>query len=462
MTGVLAGSFRDRAGCVFSRQGVLFRQVNHVYRETFDRLGTSGLYSALVGQGLLVPHEETDEPPVDPALGYKVIRPRAIPFISYPYEWCFSQLKAAALATLAIQKAALDRGMSLKDASAFNVQFLDGKPIFIDTLSFEAHLEGRPWIAYGQFCRHFLAPLLLMSHGHAGLGLLSRIHLDGVPLNLASSLLPLRTRFRFSSLVHIHLHAWMQSRAASRPASARLPGRNALRGLIDSLEGAVSGLSLRQSHSTWSGYYGDTNYSERAFAGKRDLVGRLLERTGASGPSRSVWDLGANTGAFSRLAAARGNRVLSFDQDPIAVEANYREAVRNGEKDILPLVMDLTNPTPGTGWENTERMSLSERGPADVVLALALIHHLAIGNNLPFGRIAGFLSRLGRFVLVEFVPPEDSQVRRLLATRRDGIPGYGRDAFEAAFRAHFTLIERADIEDTGRSLYLFERKPDRP
>lgn len=459
MTGALAGSFRDPAGCMFSRQGTLFRQVNRGYRESFERLGTSGLYSELVGRGLLISHEETDEPPAEPALSYKVIRPRAIPFVSYPYEWCFGQLQAAALATLAIQKAALDRGMSLKDASAYNVQFLEGKPIFIDTLSFEADVPGRPWIAYGQFCRHFLAPLLLMSHGHAGHGLLSRIHLDGVPLDLASSMLPLRTRFRFSTLVHVHLHAWLQGRAAAKPSAERLPGRHALRGLIDSLEGAVSGLSLRPGRSTWAGYYADTNYSPRAFAGKRELVARMLARAGTP---RVIWDLGANTGAFSRLAAARGGLILAFDLDPLAVEANWREVVRNGEKSILPLVMDLANPSPGTGWENAERMSLAERGPADAVLALALIHHLAIGNNLPFARIAGFLAGLGRFLLLEFVPAGDSQVRRLLATRRDGAPGYTREAFEAAFLSRFDLVERADIGESDRSLYLFERKPGLP
>lgn len=444
---------------MFSRHGILYRQVNRSYRESFERLGTSGLYAALVGQGLLVPHEETDEPPADPALGYKVLRPRAIPFISYPYEWCFGQLKAAALATLAIQEKAMKRGMSLKDASAYNVQFLDGRPIFIDTLSFEPHQEGRPWIAYGQFCRHFLAPLLLMSHGHAGLGLLSRIHIDGIPLDLASSLLPFRTRFRFSALVHIHLHAWMQARVASKPAAGRLSGKHALQGLIDNLRGAISSLSLRERHSTWAGYYADTNYSERAFASKRDLVARMLDRAGNPG---TIWDLGANTGAFSRLAAARGCLVLAFDQDPVAVEANYREAVRSGERNILPLVMDLANPSPGTGWENSERMSLAERGPADVVLALALIHHLAIGNNLPFARIADFLAGLGRFALVEFVPMGDSQVRRLLATRRDDFPGYTREDFEAAFRPRFTLAARHDIEASERSLYLFERKADLP
>lgn len=468
---------------MFSRGGTLLRQVNQSYREPYERLKASGLYDALTGQGLLVRHEEIDELPAEPLSGYKVLRPQVVPFISYPYEWCFGQLKAAALATLAIQKSAMSRGMSLKDASAYNIQFLEDQPIFIDTLSFEYHVEGRPWIAYRQFCQHFLAPLLLMRHGHAGHGLLSRIHLDGIPLDVAGSMLPLTSWFRFPSLVHVHLHAWMQARpahgrtaqspadagsatAASAPAY-KPSGKNALRGLLDNLEAAVEALSLPRRPSIWAGYYSETNYSPRAFASKQDLVARLLGKAG-SRPRRVpmaapvVWDMGANTGVFSRLAAAQGMRTLAFDLDPVAVEINYREVVRKQERKVLPLVMDLSNPSPGIGWRNQERMSLSDRGPADIVMALALIHHLAIGNNLPFDRIVRCLADLGQSILIEFVPRSDSQVGRLLASRRGGFPEYTREAFENSFLADFDLVERVDIEDSERSLYLFEKRPDRP
>jgi hypothetical protein len=467
-----SSSFRDPDGFVFSRGGTLFRQVNRSYRESFDKLTGSGLYEELAGSGRLVRHEEADEPLEDTATGWKVIRPEPIPFISYPYEWCFGQLKQAALLTLSIQKAAMDRGLSLKDASAFNVQFLRGRPVFIDTLSFEPHAPGRPWIAYRQFCQHFLAPLLLMRHGHPAHGLLSRIHLDGIPLGLASSMLPLRTRLSFSALVHIHLHAWAQARKAAPAAPAvtagstgskKHAGDHALRGLIDNLEGAVRGLELpgrlsrSRSRSIWAGYYAETNYSERAFASKRSLVDRLLDKAAP----RTAWDLGANTGVFSRIAAARGIGTVAFDLDPVAVELNHREMARAGETGILPLVMDLANPSPGLGWNHAERLSLKDRGPADAILALALVHHLAIGNNLPLERIAAFLADLGRFLVIEFVPKDDSQVKRMLASRRSDFPGYTREAFEAAFLDRFRLVERADVEDSLRTLYLFEKRADR-
>lgn len=192
----LPGSFRDPSGFVFWRDGVIYRQVNAIYKEDYDHLMSSGLYKALVDAGLLIPHEEVGAEPAVSDGAYKIIRPELVTFVSYPYEWSFSQLKDAALTTLRVQHESMDFGMTLKDCSAYNVQFKDGKPVFIDTLSFERYREGTPWAPYRQFCQHFLAPLALMSHRDVRLSQLLRIHVDGVPLDLASSLLPL-------SLIHI-------------------------------------------------------------------------------------------------------------------------------------------------------------------------------------------------------------------------------------------------------------------
>ena len=211
----IQSSFRDPSGHVFISEGTVFRQVNSAYKEHYDHLLESGLYDVLVNSRLLVRHEEVGFDSVGSADSYKVLKPQLIPFISYPYEWSFSQLKVAALATLEVQKKALEFGMTLKDASAYNWQFLNGRPILIDTLSFEKYQDGNPWVAYRQFCQHFLAPLALMGYGHIGLGQLSRIHIDGIPLDLASSLLPMRTRIRPSLHIHIHLHARLQGKYAS-------------------------------------------------------------------------------------------------------------------------------------------------------------------------------------------------------------------------------------------------------
>jgi len=391
---IVASSFRDPSGFVYRRDGELLRQVNQAGRDDFDLLTQSGLYPTLVDRGLLVAHEEVDSALAAAPDAYKVIRPDRIPFVSYPYEWCFSQLQDAALAVLEIQNAALDLGMTLRDASAYNMQFRDGRPLLIDTLSLGRLQEGEPWVAYRQFCQHFLAPLALMSYRDVRLGQLLRVHLDGVPLDLAAELLPRRARSRPPLLMHLFAHAKSQARhlgdAVAGTTGARRRGFSlqAFRGVVSSLEAGVRKLTWDPGRTTWSGYYGEADhYTAEASEHKRALVQDFVQ---AAAPA-SVWDLGGNTGPFSRIASAKGIPTVCFDVDPACVEANYRQVVSSGERNLLPLVMDLTNPSPAIGWDNRERAALRERGPADMALAMALIQHLAICNNLPLPRLAATL-----------------------------------------------------------------------
>ena len=452
----LPSSFRDPSGFLFLRNGSLYRQVNTGYREDYDHLMNSGLYETLVGGALLIPHEEVDVESNCSGKVYKIIKPELIPFVSYPYEWCFSQLKDAALATLDIQKRSLDFGMSLKDCSAYNIQSMKGRPVLIDTLSFERYRDGQPWVAYRQFCQHFLAPLALMSYRDIRLNQLLKIYLDGIPLDLASSLLTVRTRFVFSLLSHIHLHAKSQKYFADKTVdkTAHKMSRRSLLGLIDSLESAVRRLKWDAKGTEWANYYRDSSYSPSALEHKRQLVSQFLDTV----HPRTVWDLGANVGMFSRVASKRGICTVSFDIDPAAVEKNYIECVKRGETNILPLVFDLTNPSPSIGWENKERMSIFERGPADMVLALALVHHLAISNNLPFNELVRTLSTICNWLAVEFVPKSDPQVARLLSTRDDIFPDYTQQAFENEFRRQFAIMSSVRIRDSERMMYLMQRK----
>jgi hypothetical protein len=450
-----SGSFRDPSGFLFWQNGSLYRQVNTTYRDNYEHLMKSGLYEALTTDGLLIPHEEIEIDFPQPDLAYNVIRPELIPFISYPYEWCFSQLKDAALTTLRIQKICLDFGMSLKDCSAYNIQFRKGRPVLIDTLSFEKYREGQPWVAYRQFCQHFLAPLALTSYKDTRLNQLLRIYIDGIPLDLASSLLPFHTYLMFSLLSHIHLHARSQKRFSKKTVDTRRyeVSRSSFLGIIESLESTVRKQKWQPHSMEWADYYQDTNYSSDAFAHKKQIVVEFIDKIGP----RSVWDLGANVGVFSRIASDKGIPTVSFDMDSAAVEKNYLECVRREESNILPLVLDLTNPSPGIGWGNEERLSLAERGPADCVLALALVHHLVISNNVPFNRIAEFLSGICRSLIIEFVPKSDSQVQRLLATREDIFPNYTQQFFEKEFKKYFKIESSVGIRDSQRTLYLMRK-----
>jgi hypothetical protein len=450
----LPASFRDPSGFLFSQNGILYRQINRAYANDYARLMDSGLYDKLVKANLLIPHVEMDASTSLSAEVFKVIQPERVPFISYPYEWSFSQLKDSALATLFVQKRALKLDMSLKDASAYNIQFVRGRAMLIDTLSFEIYKEGEPWVAYKQFCQHFLAPLALMSHRDVRLSQLMRVYIDGIPLNLASELLPTKTKFNFGLLTHIHIHAGAQKRYAGKTVAPRKGGMNkqALTGLIESLETAVKKLTWKPAGTEWGNYYENTNYADSAFEHKKQLV----REWSAEKKPVLVWDLGGNTGVFSREAALSDAYTVSFDIDPAAVEQNYRTVKTKKEQDILPLVLDLTNPSPALGWDNAERDSFGARGPVDMALALAVIHHLAISNNVPLPQLANFFAAHCKWLVIEFVPKSDSQVQKLLASREDIFPGYTREGFEAAFSARFKIHKSESVRDSERTLYLME------
>jgi hypothetical protein len=450
-------SFRDPSGYVFTRAGGLYRQINEAGSRDYERLLSSGLYEELVASGDLVPHAEADPALSPDGRAFRVIRPERVNFVSYPYEWCFSQLKNAALLTLRLQRAAITHGMSLKDATAYNVAFSKGRAVWIDTLSFETLKPGMPWVAYGQFCQMFLAPLALMSRVDIRLQSLFRSYIDGVPLDLASRLLPATSRLHPGLLMHLHLHASAQRRAKGGPPSgdkARAFSQTALTGIIDSLEGTVKRLEWRAPDTTWGDYYNDTNYTESGFAHKRDIVRAAIDQLAPA----SVWDLGANDGTFSRLASSLGIPTIAFDGDPVAVEKNYQHATKASEPNILPVLLDLTNPSGGYGWANEERDALAHRGPADLALVLALVHHLAIGHNVPLERIADYLARLAQALVIEFVPKADSQVQRLLASRVDIFDTYTQDHFERAFSPLFEIVQTIPVRDGVRSIYIMRRR----
>jgi ribosomal protein L11 methylase PrmA len=458
MTAV-GGSFRDPSGHVFRRDGRVLRQVNQQYAADYDHLVASGLYDRLAERRLLVAHHEITEPP-DRGTAYRVLEPELIPFISYPFEWAFSQLKAAALATLAIQRLAVEEGMVLKDASAYNIQFVGAAPVLIDSLSFERWVDGTPWVAYRQFCQHFLGPLALMSVTDVRLGSLSRVFIDGPPLDLVSHLLPLTSRFQPSLLVHLHVHAKAQAKHGAAEIAQRKPTaftKRAMLGLVDHLESAVERLTYKPGGTAWADYYAHTNYSEAAMAEKHRLVSEAI---GAASPG-TVWDLGANTGAFSRIAADAGAYTVAIDGDPAAVERAALAGQAGNERRILPLVMDLSNPSSAMGWAHQERGSLADRGPADLVLALGLIHHLTLSNHVPFGMTAEFFARIGRRLVIEFVPQTDSQVVAMFSRMPKAADGYSQAAFEEAYRCHFDIAASAPIAGTERRLYEMHRREGR-
>jgi len=391
-----------------------------------------------------------------------VIEPERVELITYPWEWSFSQLRDAALLTLDAQQRADAAAFTLRDASAFNVQFLRGRPILIDSLSFEPATPDEPWLPYRQFCEQFLAPLALMAYRDVRLSLLTRPMPDGIPLDLASALLPATTRLSTGIASHIHLHARAQRRRTSLETAQR--GRAARvsslgrRALIDHLRRTIEGMRDPRATTAWSSYETTSTYSPGAADAKLRLVGELLRQA----PGQWVWDVGANRGWFSLAAAESGRQVVALDSDAGAVDAFYRQLRSSGEERVLPLVMDIANPTPGVGWALEDHRSLLDRCNADVVLALALVHHLAIGRNIPLDRISALFARLTPWLVIEWVPKSDPMVAAMLAHREDIFGAYDEDAFKAAFERDFSFERSEPIPDSGRVLHLLRRPQSLP
>jgi hypothetical protein len=454
---VSPASFRDPSGFVFYEGGEVYRQINQRFRRDYEALITSGLYESLVSKGLLIPHEECQSKSDLLAEAFKIIKPRQVEFVSYPYEWSFGQLKDAAIASLEVQEIALNHGMSLRDCSAYNIQFVDGRPTLIDTLSFEVYKEAKPWVAYKQFCEHFLAPLSLMSFTDVRLGQLLLTQLDGIPLGLTRKILPWWSWLNMGTSIHVHLHSLTQERYANKSVAfsghRRDFGIRSFRGLLSSLSHHVERMQLKLSEAGWKNYYSE-NLSDEYLERKKRVVSDLIDLAAPL----SVWDLGSNIGVFSRLVSNKGIPTISFDKDPFCVEANYQQVKQLRETNILPLVVDITIPSPSIGWENKERLSIFGRGAPDLIMALALIHHLAISNNLPLDKLADFFGSVCRWLLIEFVAKSDPNVQKLLQYREDIFSEYSLEHFELEFKKRFNIMRRAELDSGHRYLYLMRRK----
>jgi len=449
-------SFRDPSGFLFYEERKLLRQVNNCYQKDYDFLMGSLLYNKLIKAGLLIEHRELENHHGFNADCYKILEPELINFISYPYEWCFGQLQDAAITTLKIQTMALQHGMTLKDSSAYNIQFHKGKPILIDTLSFEIYKDGKPWAAYKQFCQHFLAPLALMSFTDIRMNQLLKIYMDGIPLDLTSQLLPFSTKMNFSLLMHLHLHSKSQKKYERKETASKniSISRANLHALIQSLLNTVTRLKMKGQKTEWGNYYSFNNYTDKSFAHKKEIISRFIDQI----KPETIWDVGANTGEFTQIAGARGINCVAFDIDPLAVDSYYSDLKIQQIENILPLIMDLTNPSPSIGWNNNERLAFKQRPLPDAVLALALLHHLVISNNLSFHKIASFFKEITNHLIIEFVPKTDSQVRILLASRKDIFIHYNEESFENNFARFFNIKEKISILDSERIIYLMTKK----
>jgi hypothetical protein len=439
-------SYRDRDGYVFYQDGGIYRAIAEKYQSTWENVSQSDFFTELQSHHKLITFNDTAGITL-PAGIYKIIEVKKIPFISYPAEWTFQQLKKAALLTLQIQKSALQNNFTLKDASAYNIQFNGPKPIFIDLFSFDTYNTGEPWHAYGQFCRHFLAPLLLW---HYGLEMKSLFlsNIDGIPLRTAAALLPMISRLNMAVYTHIHLHAKLEEKHGTKIGLQKKISISKSRSLhlIEHLRQTVKSLNEKKAATLWADYYNSCSYSEQGYREKTGFIEKTLAGTGGG----LCIDLGANTGAFSKIAARHFKYVVACDSDLQVVKAIQSEKISN----ILALHVNLSNPTPAIGWNSHERRSFIARTKgADCIMALALIHHICIGNNVPLETLAAFFAGLTTHLVIEWVPKDDLQVNRLLVTRKDVFDDYTFPNFTEAFGKYYRIASQHHVAGCGRILF---------
>jgi hypothetical protein len=455
-----AASFRDPSGQVFHSNGSVFRSVYASGAGNYETVKISGIYDKLIEKGYLIPHKEVETSSFPEGTVYCLEHPK-IQMISYPWEWSFSMLKDAALLHLDIMEYLMPMGFWLRDANAFNVQYHDGKLLLIDTLSIGKREEKSPWVAYNQFCTHFLAPLAVAAYSDIRALGLWRSNINGIPLDLAANLLPGLKKFRPGLCMHLTLHARFQQHSQqkrnlvhNRKNKQYELSDKALYGLIRSLKSTISNIRTKLHSNIWASYGGIRTYEPVDITQKTEFIRSAV----AEIEPKSVWDLGGNTGEFSAVASEKGALVVSVDGDPACTDFLYRKMVVEPKvaTRILPLTMDLANPSPALGWAACERKSLMDRGPADLVLALALVHHLVFSSNIPLFKIAEWFAAIGKHCLVEFILPVDPMVLKLTENRKEHHP-YSMVEFRTAFGGFFELIESVRLEN-GRTLFLFRKK----
>lgn len=452
-----ASSYRDPSGHIFVDNGIVKRVIFPSYFSQYEALKSSEFFQKAFHHKLLIPHKE-----IEKSETHVYIQPEQIPFFTYPYEWSFQQYKEAALHTLKLQKYALQHNFSLKDATAYNIAFHNGSAIFIDTLSLDFYTENIPWRAYKQFITHFLGPLVIAKYHGAEFFKTMSNFIDGIPLKLIASLLPGKTKLNPFLYTNIHLLAKYENKHQEEDAQERKQASLSKKGLfniIDSLYNYIKKLQLKEQ-SEWGNYYQKTNYSDAAFQQKSSIINDWIAEIEA----KTIIDVGGNDGTFVRQISSDIELALVGDIDNNAVDHNHYLVKKNKETNMIPLVIDLLNPSAAIGFQNTERSSFVERVQKlkpDVTLALALIHHLSLTGNVPFENSAAFFASFSENLIIEFPKRADSYVTRLLNAKAEFKHQFGHynvENFENTYSEHFQLIDKKEIPDSERVLFLFKKK----
>lgn len=434
----------------------MLRGLDTVAAAHFSSLAATRFFREACEAGDIVATEVAQASAPDGSDWALVLDHAAVPVVTYPHEWSFSMLQDAARLTLRLVRTAIDEGITTKDATPYNVQFLGPRPTFIDVGSFEVYRDGEPWWGYRQFCQMFLYPLMLTAYKDLPHQPWMRGAIDGITPQQARRMLQGRRRGSRGVATHVWLHARADKRftegSAATAESLRRAGYD-IRiyiGLIDRLSRLVDGMRWHHDGSVWDGYSERSHYTPEETAAKARFVRRVVGRCHRS----QVWDVGANDGMFSQIAAGSADVVLAMDADSHVVDRLYRKLREDGVANIVPLVMNIADPTPGIGWRGMERPSIGGRSSPEVVLALAVVHHLALTHNVPTEAILDFLVDLGAEIVLEVPTESDRMVARLKGNKRSGThDAYNLAAIEAQTEARFEIRQREELAGGTRVLF---------
>jgi len=462
-TQALPGSFRDPSGQVFEVDNHIFRTVTEYGTSEFDFVWSTGLLQKLTLNGWILPFEKVDQEVLGltgKTASYVLEAPK-LPFVSFPYEWPFSALKAAALLHLEIHSTALEHGVTLSDASAYNVQFHGAEPIFIDHLSFRKYKPGEFWTGHRQFCEQFLNPLLLRAFLGISHNAWYRGGQEGIGSEDLCRLLKWRHFFNSNVLSQVLLQSYFQRSARKNVVKlnkTHLAESNfplpSFQKLLKKLHGWISSLQPLDGEITvWQDYAEFHNYSSEEKEIKKQFIVDFVQHN----KPKLVWDIGCNTGAWGAEALGNGAEyVVGFDSDQGALEKTFSRA-RDEKLLLQPLLMDAANPSPNQGWMGCERAGLHARASADAVLALALIHHLVIGRNIPFSQVLDWILGLAPTGIIEFVPKSDSNAQVLLHLREDIFPDYTEEYFLSYMAQKAEIIRTQVVPSSRRILVWYAR-----
>ncbi len=463
--GADAGSFKDPAGRVYKVSSAtggqhIVRGLNQTAGRVMEKLVDEPFFRELVDNGHVVktvllngkaPHARyVMEDDWNVAVEHELVD-----FVTWPYEWPFSMLKDAARLHLHLLETCARNGWLLKDATPFNVQWMGARPVFIDVPSFVPWTDGEYWQGYRQFCAMFLTPLLLTAHLGIPFQPLLRSCLEGVPPDEAVKYFYGLRRFKRGVLSHIWFPARVERgvrRYNRKGRSERRQPKVILLGLLDSLKRLIGSLSYSPARSGWSQYAGSHSYDEADFERKKDFVSRHV----SSHRPSLTWDIGANVGVFSRIAAEHSRMVIAIDGDQDAVELLYRDVRSSGPYNVVPLLMDISNLSPGQGWAGCERSAFDERQSPDLVLCLALVHHVRVAANVPLPLFIDWLRSLDATLILEFVGRDDEMFRMLVANKREDYADYTAENFETEIRRRFSVRDRLKLKNGLRELFLLE------